>query len=212
MTKQLFLKLFNRDMIFSVKRKNQISKSDINMSVVDIDKETYNLKNLNAKAIGIIYDQYFSEVYRYVMYRINSALFAEDIASDVFIRLLEAVKSSKGPQTNLRGWLIGTASHLVADYFRKNYRHPEDEIPASLADLQPDIATQLDRRAQTNDVNTALSKLTAEQQHVLSLRFGQGYSIDETAYLMNKNANAIKALQFRALASLQREIGKVEND
>ena len=70
------------------------------MSVADIQKENINLKSLNSKTIGVIYDQYFSEVYRYVLYRINDELLAEDIASDVFIRLLEAVKASKGPQTN----------------------------------------------------------------------------------------------------------------
>jgi RNA polymerase sigma-70 factor (ECF subfamily) len=51
--------------------------------------------------------------------------------------------------------------------------------------------------------------LTAEQQHVLALRFGQGYSLEETAAFMDKNVNAVKALQFRALAALQRELGEV---
>jgi DNA-directed RNA polymerase specialized sigma24 family protein len=50
--------------------------------------------------------------------------------------------------------------------------------------------------------------LTPEQQHVLGLRFGQGYSLEETAEILNKNINAVKALQFRALASLQRQIGE----
>jgi RNA polymerase sigma-70 factor (ECF subfamily) len=166
---------------------------------------------INTQAIGAIYDEYFPEIYRYALYRLGDEFLAEDIASDVFIRLLEAEQNGRGPQTNLKGWLIGTASHIITDHLRKKYRHPEDELPASLPDLEPDIAAQLDRRAQTDDIKTALSNLTAEQQHVLSLRFGQGYSIDETAYLMNKNVNAIKALQFRALASLQREIGKVQN-
>lgn len=170
------------------------------------------INNIDTKSIGAVYDEYFPEVYRYALYRIGDENLAEDIASDVFIRLLEAVQAGRGPHSNLKGWLIGTASHIATDHLRRKYRHPEDEIPASLPDLESDIATQFDRRAQTDDIKTALSNLTAEQQHVLSLRFGQGYSIDETAYLMNKNVNAIKALQFRALASLQREIGKVQND
>lgn len=55
----------------------------------------------------------------------------------------------------------------------------------------------------------ALTLLTEEQQQVLALRFGQGYSLEETATRMEKNVNAVKALQFRALASLQRQIGEV---
>jgi DNA-directed RNA polymerase specialized sigma24 family protein len=44
---------------------------------------------------------------------------------------------------------------------------------------------------------------------VIALRFGQGYSLEETANYLKKNVNAVKALQFRALAALQRQIGEV---
>jgi RNA polymerase sigma-70 factor (ECF subfamily) len=64
-------------------------------------------------------------------------------------------------------------------------------------------------REQNRMVQSAYAQLTSEQQHVLALRFGQGYSIEETAAHLNKNINAVKALQFRALASLQRQIGEV---
>lgn len=180
------------------------------MSVTDGQQELKNLRELDSKTIGAIYDQYFSEVYRYVLYRLGDETTAEDIASDVFIRLLEAVQSGHAPQTNLKGWLIGTASHIVADHFRKKYRRPEEEISETLPDLTPDLVSEVDQREQNRIVNDAYAQLTPEQQHVLALRFGQGYSLEETATFMNKNVNAVKALQFRALAALQREVGEVD--
>ena len=180
------------------------------MSVTDGQQEQKNLRELDTKTIAAIYDQYFSEVYRYVLYRLGDETIAEDIASDVFIRLLEAVQSGHAPQTNLKGWLIGTASHIVADHFRKKYRRPEEEISESLPDLTPGPASEVDQREQNRIVNNAYVMLTPEQQHVLALRFGQGYTLEETATFMNKNVNAVKALQFRALAALQREVGEVD--
>ena len=73
------------------------------MSIADGKKELSNLREIDSKTIGAIYDQYFSEVYRYVLYRVGDQTVAEDIASDVFIRLLEAVKDGRAPQTNLKG-------------------------------------------------------------------------------------------------------------
>jgi len=70
----------------------------------------------------------------------------------------------------------------------------------------------VDQREQNRLVRGAYSKLTSEQQDVLALRFGAGYSLEETAARMDKNVNAVKALQFRALAALQREIGEVDYD
>lgn len=170
------------------------------------------LGGLDSKAIGAVYDQYFSEVYRYVLYRVGDQILAEDMASDVFIRLLEAVKSGRGPETNLKGWLIGTASHVVHDHMRKKYRRSEEELPDSLPDLHPGPASEVDQREKNRLVRGAYAKLTPEQQDVLALRFGQGYSLEETASRMDKNINAVKALQFRALAALQREIGEVDYD
>jgi RNA polymerase sigma-70 factor (ECF subfamily) len=55
-------------------------------------------------------------------------------------------------------------------------------------------------------LRAALLKLTGEQQDVITLRFGQGLSLHETAEIMDKSVGAVKALQHRALASLARFI------
>jgi RNA polymerase sigma-70 factor (ECF subfamily) len=203
MINPFFLKLLSRDTIML----NGLSE----MTSIN-GQGRVRLDSLDSKAIGAVYDQYFSEVYRYVLYRVGDQTLAEDIASDVFIRLLEAVKSGRGPDTNLKGWLIGTASHVVMDHLRKKYRRPEEEISDSLPDLKPGPATEVDQREKDSLVRGAYAKLTSEQQTVLALRFGQGYSLEETATHMDKNVNAVKALQFRALAALQREIGEVDYD
>jgi RNA polymerase sigma-70 factor (ECF subfamily) len=182
------------------------------MSLNIEDPALNGLRDLDQKALGRVYDVYFSEIYRYVLYRVGDTGLSEDIASDVFVRLLEAVQNGHPPQTNLKGWLIGTASHAITDHLRRKYRRPEEEISESIPDLGPSIAAEIDQREQNRMVNDAYAQLTPDQQHVLALRFGQGYSLEETAALMNKNVNAVKALQFRALASLQREVGEVINE
>jgi RNA polymerase sigma-70 factor (ECF subfamily) len=180
------------------------------MLLNDDDRVLDGLQNLDQQAIGTIYEKYFSEIYRYVLYRISDPTLAEDIASDVFVRLLEAVQSGRSPKTNLKGWLIGTASHVVTDHLRRKYRRPEEEISDSMPDRGPSITAEVDQREQNRIVNDAYAQLTPEQQNVLALRFGQGYSLEETATFIKKNVNAIKALQFRALAALQREVGEVD--
>lgn len=179
------------------------------MSVYNEHQALDGLQRLDSQAIGAIYDQYFSEVYRYIRYRINDDAIAEDIASDVFVRLLEASQKRQGPQSSLKGWLIATASHVVNDHLRRQYRRPVEALSEALPDRGTNIHSEVDSREQNRLVQSAYAQLTSEQQHVLALRFGQGYSLEETAAHLKKNINAVKALQFRALASLQRQIGEV---
>lgn len=182
------------------------------MSVYDERGALNGLQNLDSQIIGAVYDQYFPEVYRYVRYRVDDDAVAEDIASDVFVRLLEASRKLQGPQTSLKGWLIATASNVVNDHLRRQYRRPTETLSDAMPDAGTGIPAEVDLREQNRAVRTAYALLTSDQQDVLALRFGQGYSLEETAVLMRKKVNAVKALQFRALASLQRFIGEADDE
>ena len=170
------------------------------------------LRASDPQVIGAIYDRYFPEVYRYVRYRLNDEHAAEDITSDVFLRLLEAVQNRRGPQSNLKSWLLSTAAHVLTDHLRRAYRRPTETLPDDVMDHTAAPSDEFDRREQNRRFQLAYAQLTSEQQHVLALRFGQGYSLDETASVLQKNVNAVKALQFRALAALQRCLGEVPDD
>jgi RNA polymerase sigma-70 factor (ECF subfamily) len=170
------------------------------------------LRDLDPQAVGAVYDEYFGEVYRYIRYRLNDDSVAEDIAGDVFVGLLEALQAGRGPHTNTKAWLLSTASHLVTDHLRRAYRRPTEPIQDEISDPGPTLGAQIEYREQTREFQTAYGKLTDEQQHVLALRFGQGYSLEESAAVLKKNVNAVKALQFRALAALQRNMVQVPNE
>jgi RNA polymerase sigma-70 factor, ECF subfamily len=148
-------------------------------------------------------------VYRYVCYRLNDQYIAEDITGDVFVRLLQAVQDKRGPRSNLKAWLLATASHIVTDHIRRSYRRPTEVLPEDVIDPTSLPGDAYDRQEQVLNFRKAFNRLTSDQQHVLSLRFGEGYSLEETASLLKKKVNAVKALQFRALAALQRYIGDV---
>jgi len=175
---------------------NQTRRGALIMSIKKDAHLTDRLHKLDPQAIGDVYDRFFPEVFRYVRYRINDETVAEDIASDVFVRLLEALQKKRGPQTNLKGWLIATASHVVNDHLRRQYRRPTEALSELIADETSNVRMEVDLRENNRTVQVAYVQLTAEQQHVLALRFGQGYSLDETASHMKKKVNAVKASNF----------------
>jgi RNA polymerase sigma-70 factor (ECF subfamily) len=162
------------------------------------------LQDLDPQAITQIHDQYFPVVYRYARYRVADEEVAEDLASETFIRLLEAIHAGRGPKTSLRGWLMGTISNLVNDYYRKIYNRSVEPLHERLPSKSGDPVVQSERLQQVETLHGALAQLTPDQQHVLALRFGSACSLTETGKLMGRSPNAIKQLQFRALAALRK--------
>lgn len=164
-------------------------------------------RHLDPDALAQIHQLYYPVIYRYIRFRLDDEVVVEDLVSEVFVRLFEELKKRRGPNQNLRGWLLGTASHLVIDHHRWRYRSKEQPLNQSIENQVPDPSlpeTDVETRAVQCEVRQAIRKLTNDQQHVLALRFGDGFSLEQTADLMEKNVNAIKALQFRALSSLRR--------
>jgi RNA polymerase sigma-70 factor (ECF subfamily) len=172
---------------------------------VSVERTELNgLRALDPQAVSSVHARYFPELYRYARFRIGDPSAAEDIASEALVRLLEAVSAGSGPTTSLRGWLLGTAANLINDNLRRRYARPEEELSEELAAEEPTPHDHLEGSERIRAVRTAILGLTVDQQHVLALRFGSGYSLEETAAILKKKGNAVKALQFRALAALRR--------
>ena len=125
------------------------------MSLSNEERELDGLKRLDSQVVSAVYDKYFPEVYRFVRYRLNDEAAAEDITSDVFMRLLEAVRSGRAPQTNLRGWLLSTAAHIVADHHRRAYRRPTEELSENLFDDAYDPTIDIEQQERSRRLKAA---------------------------------------------------------
>ena len=163
-------------------------------------------RRFDQDALGQIHDKYYAPIFRYALYRTGDRETAEDIASEVFTRLLQGLRSGTGPKTTLAGWLFGVAARVVSDHFRQAYRRPTVELTDVLTDYDDTPSTLTLAALEREELRQALASLTEEQQHVIALRFGQEMPIQEVARVMGKTEGAIKQLQARAIAALARQI------
>lgn len=166
-------------------------------------------------AIMQIYDLYFTPIYHFIRLRVGDAMTAEDLASDVFMHLIVALRGSSPPRESLRGWLFKVARNLIARYHRAARQIAETELNEWLpdgGDLEAEVTMGLDAAITADQIRQALVALVPDQQEVLLLRFGQRLDLQTTADIMGKSANAIKQLQFRALTALRKRLSGLMTD
>jgi RNA polymerase sigma-70 factor, ECF subfamily len=163
-------------------------------------------KRADPAALGVLYDQYADKIYNYIYHRVGQADVAEDLTGQVFMRMLEAVRTGHGWQTSFSGWLYRIAHNLVIDHYRRKARATlvdiDDAAPMQAQSGNPVESTELQFERQR--LRDALRKLTDEQSQVISLRFLEDLSIAEVADIMQKTEGAVKALQYRAVLALRR--------
>ena len=156
------------------------------------------------EALGKLYDEYASPIYAYLYRRVQDAQLAEDLTSEVFVRMLQAIRANRLWKTSFQGWLYRIAHNLVVDHYRKQPAAPLLELDEQLVADQKDLDSAVAERLSRQRLRSAIRLLTPEQQQVLALRFGQQLSAPEAGDVIGKSVSAVEALQHRALAALRR--------
>ena len=157
-------------------------------------------------ALALIHDRYYQTIYRYISFRIADAQTAEDLASEVFIRFLSAIKERGTPPNTLRGWLFGAAQNVVKEQYRKQQQMNWTELDESIVGGGHAPEQRLEESLGKQELREAVAELTPEQQHVLALRFGYGLPIKDVAEVVNKSEGSVKMTQVRAIAALAKRL------
>ncbi len=173
----------------------------------------------DAEGLSALYRQFLPGIFGYIAARVPDRDTAEDLTSEVFLKMLEGIRSLRSnEEAGFACWLLQIARIAVAGYYRKRARQPlmqsfdaldleEQEAMMSRLPTNEACSDPLDwlvARDEWSAVVEAMNRLTEEQRQVLILRLILGYDVATVAKMLDKTDTAIKSLQFRALQSLQR--------
>jgi RNA polymerase sigma-70 factor, ECF subfamily len=161
------------------------------------------------EALEDLYLIHFDRIYSYLHMSVGNRHDAEDLTTQVFVKMLESIGKFRWRSAPFSAWLFRIAHNLAMDHFRANKRwQPEEEVP----EPDPGEGSAAEEEALEaigrQSMLELIEKLSHEQQQVLTLKFVFNFSNAEAATILDKTEGAIKSLQHRALASLQRQLNK----
>ena len=154
-----------------------------------------------------IYERHYQAIYIYLYCRVGDRHTAEDLTADVFVRVVDKLRTFVPDEKPLLAWLYTVAANRLVDHHRRNGRVHWLPLAETARATDGDPVQQILTRSTQTDVRQALAQLTEEQRQVIVLKFVEDRSNAEVAALLGKNEGAIKALQHRALAALRRLLG-----
>jgi len=188
-----------------------------------IDRQLDRARRGEPEALSALYRQLLPGVFGYIAVRVPDRATAEDLTSDVFVQMVERISQLRATdEASVAAWILQIARVTVAGYYRKRAHQPavvslepsggeEEESGASrgIPDSNPslDPVRSAEARDEWDTVVKAINTLTEDQRLVLVGRLILGYDVATVARMLGKQANAVKALQFRALQRLHRVLG-----
>jgi RNA polymerase sigma-70 factor (ECF subfamily) len=160
-------------------------------------------------ALEELYLIHFDRIYSYLHMTVGNRHDAEDLTTQTFLKMLESIGKFRWQAVPFSAWLFRIAHNLSMDHFRANRRwQPEEDVP----EPEPQETTEQEalEKIGRKSMLELIDDLSHEQQQVLTLKFVFNFSNAEAATILDKTEGAIKSLQHRALASLQRQLEKRE--
>jgi RNA polymerase sigma factor (sigma-70 family) len=135
----------------------------------------------------------------------------EDLANEVFLRAFRNIHTMQGDATRFRSWLFGIAHNAAVDDVRRRRRRPaESPLDEQAALAGGDVESEAITRLQSELVRELLGQLAPDQRDVLLLRVVADLSVSQTAAVLDKSYEAVKALQRRGIAALRRQLAASE--
>jgi RNA polymerase sigma-70 factor (ECF subfamily) len=171
-----------------------------------LDRLVVRMKKGDRKAAGGLYDELASRLYGFIFSRTGSREVAEDLSQEIFIKLIESIKSFDPKKGRFTVWFWRMARNTLIDYYRKKKAIPfssfeDDEVAGMSVGEIPDTDNVLEYRR----LRTAIATFAVEEQELFELRFVAEMSYKDIANIMDKPEGTLRVAALRLKEKLQKE-------
>ncbi len=195
----------------SHKKSHSRKKTDVS----NVDSLVTRARDGNRIAFDQLIKTFQADIYRMVYYRTRSAIDAEDLTQEIFIKAYKNLSGLKD-ESRFRAWLFRIGVNQVYDYFRKkrllsvfrpfySSSSEDGESFDTIPHKEPDALETLMKQEFWEHVGTLLKKLSHMEKEVFLLRFMDHLSIREITGVLKKSESTVKTHLYRALKKFKDE-------
>jgi RNA polymerase sigma-70 factor (ECF subfamily) len=188
-------------------RHNRCRRTEAEERVLSEERQLLRrVRSLDEAALGVVFDTYYPRLYRYIYHHLRHRETAEDLAAEVFARMLEKLANGGGPRKHLQAWLYRVAHNLVVDTSRRQVYRNHEPLDDWTAPAGQDVEGEVQQAMAWQLARTALVELTPQQRAVIILKYLEGLSNREVARVLDTSEGVVKSLQHRGLAAMRRNL------
>jgi RNA polymerase sigma-70 factor (ECF subfamily) len=168
----------------------------------------------SAGALEALVQRHHAPLLAHLIRLTGDVFLAEDLTQETFVRLVRESHTYRYPRS-FKPWFYTIARHLARNHWQSAYRRhvyvDTDTASADRPSGQLDPSAWFERLEQREGLQAALAHLSFEQREVLSLRYGQELSVEETAAVLGVHAGTVKSRSFNALRRLRDHLEQIND-
>jgi RNA polymerase sigma-70 factor, ECF subfamily len=157
----------------------------------------------DAQGWNELFERFHSDVHAYALARLGEWAAAEDVTQETFVAAVTSIRHLRDDREPVvQAWFLHICRNKVVDHLRSAKRR--DRGAAADPTAAQDPAQLAENRVLADEMRTAMLELTEDQRDILVRRFVLDQSLEQVAAATRRTVGAVKSLQHRALAALER--------
>lgn len=161
-------------------------------------------------AFAALFRRHYDEIFRYCARRLPGRDTAEDITSQVFMKMIRKFNTFSGDATAFRYWLFRIACNEVNSYYRAAGRQAatfekmrQEYAPPEQPDVEGDCAEAEDNARKLAFLQSTIAGLKPPLQDIITLRFFEGMNSEQIGEVLGLKATTVRSRLARALRKLK---------
>ena len=146
-----------------------------------------------------VYNDYYQKVSNYILSKINNFHEAQDICSNVFLKVYENIESFDEKKASMSTWIFTITRNTLTDYYRTNHIHVELDDNIAQDEDDEGICTSENLEIMAN----ALKSIDERLRDIVLMHYYSNISLIDIAKKMGISYAYIKILHKKALKELK---------
>lgn len=166
-------------------------------------------RNLSRADAERVYAEYAAPVFNFLFYKLGDKYAAEDLTSDVFVKVIQKYDRYNAQKGELKTWVFTVARNTLKDYFKtKRNRETLSLDTDEFYDLPSDGGTEdaVLRRMEAARLIGALKCLNDRERDIISLKYGAGLRNKDIAAQCGLTEKNVGVILVRAIKKLRNQM------
>ena len=149
-----------------------------------------------------LYRRHYDAIFRYCAHRLFDRAAAEDVTSEVFLKMVENFHRFRGTEAQFRNWLYRIATNAVNHHFRRMKSH-NSLLRAAREQTNSGVVDNEESPERLVLLREAMLSLKPRYQTIITLRFFENLKLTEIAEVLGSNPGTVRSQLARALVKLR---------
>lgn len=148
-----------------------------------------------------IYEDYNKKVLGYMLSQVNDSYIAEDLCSEVFLKVYQKIDSFDETKSSISTWIFNIARNTLTDYYRT--RRVMSEIPETCTDentVEDDVCSN----ETLETLADALEALDTKERDIIIYHYYNGMKLNEIAEKIGLSYSYVKTVHKTALSKMKK--------